>query len=441
MASQIAQAAYAGEGLCLRLPSIFQRNGTPKTSKLNSLNGLAKMRKQGKNIWLPIVGITAILYYFNQENKKTYSIQEVEGSSEDPLEIEASSDKQIEVMKWLSKKLDMSIIYPFMNLDDVYRAVFEVNGLEFKIEYSDLLMRINLAGQNGGIKETGLKTTLFKAKNCNVLNPLNILKKPNISASLLRKQAEFIRKSKADPELKDKKVLAWIPGPVTLAANIYGKDDFVMLWMMDPEAAKQWIIYCRTVIEEIADELVKAGADTICILEPSGPALLNVDILNNFNIIDETNVITEKINKAGIPVVYHACGDNSRYLTKEGESFYKLIFQGLSVDREIPAETIVGFWKSLDNNGRRVVIFGNTESANFNQLTIKEIIEEGRDVVNGRLGEIGQEESLVPTSSCEITVIPESGMDTLIALRFSVNPHKLSFEDIVRYCKTAATQL
>jgi hypothetical protein len=189
-------------------------------------------------------------------------------------------------------------------------------------------------------------------------------------------------------------------------------------------------------------------------LEPSGPSLLDPFVFNGSNvlnpgrennIIKETNRIINKINNADIPVVYHACGDTSPYFSEKGMGFFKINVQGVSFDRKVPAENIVKFWKDSKENGNSVVIFGNSESENFDKIPFPEgIVKEGRDVVSGRLKEIEKAGELIPTTSCEITALSyELGMPSLEALGLSFNP-EFGFEkimELIRGNKTAATQL
>lgn len=106
---------------------------------------------------------------------------------------------------------------------------------------------------------------------------------------------------------------AYVTGPYTLAGLIMGSDEAALASIMNTEYLHR---ICNIVTKKIlnyADLLINAGADVICILEPSA-VMLGPDQFTEFsgNYVKE---ICNYFKDTGTAFVYHICG-NTGHLTK-----------------------------------------------------------------------------------------------------------------------------
>lgn len=105
---------------------------------------------------------------------------------------------------------------------------------------------------------------------------------------------------------------AYVAGPYSLAALIMGADEAAMATILRPEELK---LLCEFVTERILQYsrlLIGAGAQVICILEPSA-VMLGPDTFEEFS-ADYVRVISDNCRYNGVNIIYHTCG-NTMHLT------------------------------------------------------------------------------------------------------------------------------
>ena len=100
---------------------------------------------------------------------------------------------------------------------------------------------------------------------------------------------------------------AYVTGPYSLAALMMGADEAAMATMLRPEELAQICQFTAEKIQEYALLLIAAGAQVICILEPSavmlGPAQFEQFSASYVRHINNT------CKSAGVATVYHTCGN------------------------------------------------------------------------------------------------------------------------------------
>ncbi len=100
---------------------------------------------------------------------------------------------------------------------------------------------------------------------------------------------------------------AYVTGPYSLAALILGADEAAMATVIDPERLKDLCELAARTILNYARLLIDAGAQVICILEPTA-VMLGPDQFSEFSAAF-VGWISRNCRAAGADTVYHVCGN------------------------------------------------------------------------------------------------------------------------------------
>jgi len=106
---------------------------------------------------------------------------------------------------------------------------------------------------------------------------------------------------------------AYVTGPYTLAALLTGADEAAMATIVNSEYLNK---ICEIAYKKIGDYielLIEAGAQSICILEPSA-VMLGPDQFKEFS-SKFVRMFCEKYSDTDVSFIYHICG-NSMHLVK-----------------------------------------------------------------------------------------------------------------------------
>jgi uroporphyrinogen decarboxylase len=375
-----------------------------RIKSLRSLRELGFRRLNGENIFMPICGIpfspygtSSVLTLFNMETGRGYKVREL---TED-------GDKQIEVMKWLSQKAGMPIIYPFMDLNIELQAIATANGKGSVIEYD-------------GTTGEPLSVSPF-------MEPSDIdsgLAQPDPAHDMLMaQQIEFINQAKGDGQLCDKGIVGWAQGPFSIFISILGADAVTDLMIDNPTQVEKWLDYADGVVKAYAKALVEAGADSICILEPMASTFLHPNDFGSI-MVERTNAIIAEINAIGASVIYHACGDTTRHF----EQFARINAQGFSLDKEVSLSDFALLKPEA-------VLLGNVDNISMYAKDPATIYNESLEMIE-KVEEVERKGLYIPATGCEISVLDnERGMEQLQAFARGFVPdrydiHMLASEDM-----------
>jgi uroporphyrinogen decarboxylase len=146
----------------------------------------------------------------------------------------------------------------------------------------------------------------------------------------------------------------YVVGPFTLAGLMMGADDTVMATVLDPQLLHRLCHFTTERIQEYVQLLISAGADVICILEPSA-VMLSPEQFSEFSAIYIRH-ITESFKYSGIGFVYHTCG-NTMHLV---EKMVRSGVQGVSLDSPDVGVDLAGVARGLPED---VVAIGNVNPA------------------------------------------------------------------------------
>ncbi len=143
---------------------------------------------------------------------------------------------------------------------------------------------------------------------------------------------------------------AYVTGPYTLAALLMGADDAAMATVMNPDELTR---ICRFATERILEYirlLISAGAEAICILEPSA-VMLGPDQFREFS-AQYIEHLVKSTQYSDVATVYHTCG-NTMHL------FDEMVATGVSALSLDAAETGVDLPEVARRIPEDVIVIGN----------------------------------------------------------------------------------
>ena len=111
---------------------------------------------------------------------------------------------------------------------------------------------------------------------------------------------------------------AYVTGPYTLAALLMGADEAAIATVLYPEKLANICRFTTEKIHEYIRLLISAGAQIICILEPSA-VMLGPEQFEEFSSFYVKN-ICQSYKYTGTAVVYHVCGNSMHLIEKMAES-------------------------------------------------------------------------------------------------------------------------
>ena len=107
---------------------------------------------------------------------------------------------------------------------------------------------------------------------------------------------------------------AFVTGPFTLATLIMGAENAAMAVLVDMDQMHLLCEFTTGVIRKYARNLVAAGAEVLCLLEPSA-VILGPDQFREFSAFYSRRIVTE-CEASGVSTIYHTCG-NTMHLIDE----------------------------------------------------------------------------------------------------------------------------
>jgi len=113
---------------------------------------------------------------------------------------------------------------------------------------------------------------------------------------------------------KDILKCAYVIGPVTLAGLFESAERVAMDSILEPERLNVLCSFATEIIQKYVHAMINAGADIVCILEPTA-TILGPKEFKKFSSF-YVNYIIESYKYANIETVYHTCG-NTMHLIQE----------------------------------------------------------------------------------------------------------------------------
>lgn len=134
---------------------------------------------------------------------------------------------------------------------------------------------------------------------------------------------------------------AYITGPYSVAALIMGADDAAMASVTEPEKLHTLCDFVTEKIREYVSLLLSAGAEVICVLEPTA-VMLGPKQFEEFSAHYVKHII-DSIQYSQASTVYHTCGNTMHLIGKmvqAGVNAISLDSEDMGVDLKKVAQTI-----------------------------------------------------------------------------------------------------
>ncbi len=106
---------------------------------------------------------------------------------------------------------------------------------------------------------------------------------------------------------RDVLVGAYVIGPFSFAGLLIGAQEAAISSIIDPDKLGYICRFCTSIIMEYTQALISAGADLICILEPTA-SILGPDQFSQFSGEFVTHIL-ESCKYSNIDTIYHICGN------------------------------------------------------------------------------------------------------------------------------------
>jgi uroporphyrinogen decarboxylase len=173
---------------------------------------------------------------------------------------------------------------------------------------------------------------------------INILQDARIQSYI--KTVEMMKMGLSDDIL----IGAYVIGPVTLAGLLGGAEQVAMNSILDPDKLDAMCSFSTSIIQEYSRALINAGADMLCILEPTA-AILGPDQFKKFSAVYVRHII-ESYKYANIDTIYHTCGNTMHLI----EAMAKSGVAAISLDSP---DVGIDMVKAAQIAGEDVIVMGN----------------------------------------------------------------------------------
>lgn len=140
---------------------------------------------------------------------------------------------------------------------------------------------------------------------------------------------------------------AYVTGPYSLSALLMGADEAAMATVLRPDELHAVCRFTTERIQKYVRMLISAGAQVLCVLEPSA-VMLGPDQFRAFS-ADYVHHLTESCKYSGVATVYHTCGNTMHLvdqMVKSGVNAVSLDSREAGVDlpavaAQVPSDVVI----------------------------------------------------------------------------------------------------
>jgi len=183
---------------------------------------------------------------------------------------------------------------------------------------------------------------------------------------------------------------AYVTGPYSVAALLMGADEAAMSSILDTEKLKRVCDTTTEKIQEYVSMLISAGAEVICILEPTA-VMLGPEQFRRFS-AHYVKHIVNSCKYSNVSTIYHTCGNTMHLINEMADSGV----DGLSLDSK---EVGVDLREAAKILTKYVVLIGNI---NPSKEMLRGTPEEVRAEVNQLLDEMNPYPNFILSTGCDL---------------------------------------
>ena len=196
---------------------------------------------------------------------------------------------------------------------------------------------------------------------------------------------------------------AYVTGPYSVAALLTGADEAAMASILEPEKLRKICDITTEKIQEYVNMLISAGADIICVLEPTA-VMLGPEQFRNFS-AHYVRHIVESCKYSGVNTVYHTCGNTMHLLNEMANAGV----DGLSLDSKEVGVDIKEAAKILTKD---VVLIGNISPT---KTILRGTPDDVEKEVNSLLEEMNPYPDFILSTGCDLPQeTPEANIKAFI---------------------------
>ena len=277
---------------------------------------------------------------------------------------------QAESLMRISEFSEVDVVFQMMDLS------IEAGALGLTIEYPTF--------ESPSVKEHPIKT----AKDIERFKNIDIMADCRVCAA-----AETVKILKQEQE---KPVVAYICGPFSLAGLLIGATEILMALFDKPDDVLEIIEFTVKVELAYAKKLQDAGADAVCLLEPTAMMLPPQDFMKYAG-----NAIKNIVTKIDIPAILHICGNTSHLI----DDMCQTGISALSLDTVIDLSAIMSSQVPDD-----ICVIGNIDPAN---LMLRGTPEEIMQAVKKLKQEMFKFDNFILSTGCDLP--PDTPLENIKA--------------------------
>lgn len=183
---------------------------------------------------------------------------------------------------------------------------------------------------------------------------------------------------------------AYVTGPFTLAALMMGAENAAMATLTDMEQMHSLCGFTMEVTRKYARNMIAAGAQVICLLEPSA-VILGPDQFRDFSVMYAKRII-EECEISGVASIYHTCGNTVPLIDEmvaSGVTALSLDSIDMGIDIAAAAERV----------GGRSFVMGNMSPT---QTLLRGTVDQVRDEVTKLLRSVDEYPGFVLSTGCDL---------------------------------------
>jgi uroporphyrinogen decarboxylase len=156
---------------------------------------------------------------------------------------------------------------------------------------------------------------------------------------------------------------AYVTGPYSIAALLMGADEAAMSSILDPVKLKKVCEIATEKLQTYVNMLISAGAEVICILEPTA-VMLGPEQFRNFSAFYVKHLV-DSCKFSNVSTVYHTCGNTMHLINemaKSGVDAISLDSKEAGVDLKEAAKMLTKYVVLIGNiNPTKVMLRGKPE--------------------------------------------------------------------------------